>query len=343
MKKYIKDYLLNCAPVNEKYKHVVQQYIDFIEQCESDRHDEGINEVHHIIPRSWNRAFVNDTNNQITLTVKQHILAHQILYNTYNKSMIIAFHNIVNTRSINDLFSEQWCIEAREKARIEYIRSKRRLIINLNTGVVYEGIKQTEKLFNSTGLGASIRFGTKFCNYWWDYYTPGIDCETLIAEKEATAQQRELIRRSRLKSYGPKLGNQNRPVVNLNTGERFESCQQASRALGMHKGAVASAIKNQNKTAGYWWEYESELIKYQSYQQRIDQYEQLAKQRNKQRIQNAQRDDALYKRPVRCIETGVVYDHAGDISLQLCGNRHRLPNILSSGRNYYKKMHWEFV
>ena len=107
MKKYIKDYLLNCAPVNEKYKHVVQQYIEFIEQCESDRHDEGISEVHHIIPRSWNRVFVNDANNQITLTVKQHILAHQILYNTYNKSMIIAFHNIVNTRSINDLFSEQ--------------------------------------------------------------------------------------------------------------------------------------------------------------------------------------------------------------------------------------------
>lgn len=345
MKKYIKDFLLNCAPVSEKHHPIIAKYIEFIESCMQKEWDhQNVFEEHHIIPKSWNSSLAKDPNNIIRIPVKQHILAHQILFETRNVSMIIAFHNIVNTRSVQDLFSHAWCIEAQEKARIEYIQSKRRPVINLNTGVVYVGVTEAERVYQTTGLSAAIRLQRKYCNCWWMHYYEGIDRFAELQKLEQHAQQQEQIRCNKLKNHGSTLGKQNRPVINLNTGEKFISCHEASKAVGLYKGAVAKAIKLQNKAGGYWWEYETIIRQYDNYQQRIDQLECLAQQRKEERIRKqTETKQARHLNAVMCVETGIVYDHACDISTKLCGNKYRLTDCLAKGCKTFKGYHWKYV
>ena len=44
-------------------------------------------------------------------------------------------------------------------------------------------------------------------------------------------------------------------VVNVETGEKFESIAEAERAYNVASGAIGHAIRNGKKSMGYHWQY----------------------------------------------------------------------------------------
>lgn len=88
--------ILSSKPHN---KHYLNRYIKFIETRKQNY--DGIIELHHICPRSKDlfpeySSFAKHPWNKIKLSLKEHYIAHMILYKTFGKSQASAFHLMSN-------------------------------------------------------------------------------------------------------------------------------------------------------------------------------------------------------------------------------------------------------
>ena len=73
-----------------------KRYIKFVRFCEEYNREKESDyyELHHIIPRSLNKARIKDKNNIIRLTGRQHFIAHFILAKIYAGRMLFAFNQM---------------------------------------------------------------------------------------------------------------------------------------------------------------------------------------------------------------------------------------------------------
>ena len=107
--------------------------------------------------------------------------------------------------------------------------------------------------------------------------------------------------RQKIRNQKKKPNNKSRPVICLETGERFESISLVSRMLGISKSNVFHAMKNGSAVHGIHFYYGDEL----------------------------KPDDSFFKpkrrRKVRCTETGVVYESIKDAWLHYRDLKSRCP------------------
>lgn len=123
------------------------------------------------------------------------------------------------------------------------------------------------------------------------------------------------------KEWKRKFGERNwdylsRPVICLETGERFESISLVSRMLGISKSNVFHAMKNGSAVHGIHFYYGDEL----------------------------KPDDSFFKpkrrRKVRCTETGVVYESIKDAAERTKISPNGIGSAASGMSGGY---HWEYA
>lgn len=120
-----------------------QRYIRFIEERKQLERPIGVlrckgYEVHHIVPRVYiPKECERDRENLIALTPREHYIAHLILWKTFNKEMVNAFHFFIYKRGMKyRLTSRQY-----ESLRKEFINEvpkdnnkERRRVYEISTG-----------------------------------------------------------------------------------------------------------------------------------------------------------------------------------------------------------------
>ena len=179
---------------------------------------------------------------------------------------------------------------------------KRKTIVCIETGEQFNG---AEDAANALGLSNGfishqIREGKPIKGFY--YYYAG---EMLPDE-----------RRQKIRNRKKKQNNKPRPVICLETGERFESLTLASRMLGISKSNVFHAMKHGSAVHGIHFYYGDE----------------------------PKPDDSFFKpkrrRKVRCTETGVVYE-----SIKDAAERTKIsPNgIGSAASGIAGGYHWEYA
>lgn len=149
------------------------------------------------------------------------------------------YKDVVDQSSVEELLKV-----LEEKSSIKS-RSKWRAVVNLNTGDYYDSIKQAElSCFDDPekwvpGIQRSINTHTAYRGYYWQYKD--------IVDQSSVEEQLQAILSVAKHSTA-------RPVVNLNTGQEFESCRAVQRFYNA-KSSVSGFIKQDIKYHGYYWQY----------------------------------------------------------------------------------------
>lgn len=103
-----------------------------------------------------------------------------------------------------------------------------------------------------------------------------------------------------------------RKVQCIETGEIFDQAAEATNHYGLNKCAVANAAASGSTTTnGYHWKYLTEGVK--------------------------------FKKPVRCIDTGVVYPSLATAAREYGGHSNNISTALKKGYTMALGHHWEFV
>lgn len=122
--------------------------------------------------------------------------------------------------------------------------------------------------------------------------------------------------RQKIRNQKKKPNKNSRPVICLETGERFESLTLASRMLGIRTSNVFNAIKNGSTAHGFHFYYGDEPKPVDSF--------------FKPRC----------RRKIRCTETGVVYESVRDAAKRTKISPHCIGSAASGMAGGY---HWEYA
>lgn len=251
---YIYDFFSQYS-YTPKQKRTIDWYLSIIAK----RYNRGIKfcnnaesiEVHHIIPKSIGPQYQYDRSNLIPLTIREHVILHHLLALTGIEKMEYAFHAAIDYR--NDLDNHIPVLQA-----AKLIEQSRKGIShpvrNLTTGEVFSSVAAACKAYNSkTNLQFAIKTRIKACGCYWQYedIVQQSSIEHELAECNKQAKKRK---RNRAVALG-------RPVVNLNTKQRFQLSGDVNQWLKDNVDHsktyyIQYAIKNRIRCGGYFWQYE---------------------------------------------------------------------------------------
>lgn len=292
---------------NSQQRFWLDRYVRFIENCQKKDWIQSTNEyleVHHIIPKSWGGT--NDKNNLITFPYRAHVIAHQLLAKTQDKSMCIAMNSILAhfpNKQLN-FVTARLVAEIREQMAI----AKSRIIINLHTGETISTAELARKYDCSTAsiIGCIVN-NTKFKNEYWKFIEDVDDPKIAL---EQLNQQKIAIKEKHKEAISVANG---RPVVNLNTGEAFDNATQAIIAYGRsvrNRGAIYKAINGGYKFADCFWQFK-DVVDQSSIEKELQ--TQLSKQ-------IANRETSIQKRYKPVINTTTGEEFAAiKLAAQACG------------------------
>ena len=203
--------------------------------------------IHHIIPVSWGGS--DDQCNLITLSIKEHIIAHHLLSRTGDYSAQCAFMITIanNQKQFNYNVTVNLITEAIENA----IRAKQRPVVNLTTQQIYPSVKSACRAINRRdgSMHLAIKKKRKCGGYYWEF-VDAFDCEVTpksIADKLLQIeQQKQNNKRSWKEAHCS-------PIVNLTTKEIFWHVQDAARVYGGNGHNIKIAAKKYQQAGGCWW------------------------------------------------------------------------------------------
>lgn len=91
---------------NEHYLKRLCNFLNYKKSIES----ENINKKHkqHIIPRSWNKNYINESDNIVILTPREHLFVHYLMVKSFPKNyqMGYAFQRLCNGKDIKDVLTK---------------------------------------------------------------------------------------------------------------------------------------------------------------------------------------------------------------------------------------------
>jgi hypothetical protein len=263
----------------EKQIHI-DRYKRFIETRPKRnlKREEGFN-VHHIVPRSLGGL---DNDNLIKLTIREHYIAHLILWKCGYKEMVNAFWLMQHDRK-----DYKTVISARQYKSLQEKRSSLLSVLNKGKGNPMFGKKQSEDTKNKirviqtgrkiseetkekiskAGLGRVVSKETKLKisealsgeNCFWFGKNHTEDTKQKLSEyfsgknnpmygKIRTKEEKEKIRKAIKKS---------KKVRCLETGETFDSIRHAAfEKFGNResRGSINYSLKHHKSSGGFTWE-----------------------------------------------------------------------------------------
>lgn len=144
-------------------------------------------------------------------------------------------------------------------------------VVNLNTGEIFDSIRKARVAYNISGgsLTAAIKRRIKCKGCYWCYE------KDLVNDITTTLQIFEQTTSMRIKN---RSDNRCRAVVNLNTGEVFDSGRRVSESRGKNPNYVTRAIRHNILAFGCYWQYK-DVVDKSSIQQELEKCISITKER----------------------------------------------------------------
>ena len=173
-----------------------------------------------------------------------------------------AFLNDVQTSGLTvDQYRQKLVNDIEQKHnKIGYREQSARLVINLNTGETFNTAIEACRKYNlsESMVGYACKSHQKAGDYYWGYANDVPDEQTRLALLEQYTRQKIDSRQYAQQSATNSI---KKPVVNLNTGEVFESCSAAKRSIGLNTN-IQQAINKHCKAGGYYWAYKEDVDRF---------------------------------------------------------------------------------
>ena len=294
MKDYIKQQLINYASENidSKYIRYLNKYITLINSLLINQQiDEIITEAHHIVPRSWNPDLIYDENNIICVSVKAHLILHHMLALTRDTRMCRAFYSMINMKP-KDVFNYAVHVNLAAQAKQMWYDISVRPVVNLNTGEVFGSATAAAAYAGVKSISDPINNHYRGGPYYWQYKDI-VDATSLEHQLQICLDKQEANKQ--------RLVGLRKPLVNLNTGEVFESIKDAQLSLQRNLN-IAGAISKRCRCGGYHWQYK-DVVEQTSIEEQLNQYERhkITAKENRKRIKSQ------IGCKVKCVETGEIF------------------------------------
>lgn len=138
---------------------------------------------------------------------------------------------LVNGTDGGDGFAGQHSPQTKERIRRSVLEQSARPVVCVETGEQFPSATAAARANGSAslgGLGYSLRTGHRYKGMHWRY-----------ADRDPVVS----------------VSKRERPVRCVETGQRFESGQAAANSVGRSKSAIRVAIREQQCSGGYHWEY----------------------------------------------------------------------------------------
>ena len=220
----------------------IDRYIRFINWCYTlDFKDYGTMYKHHIFPQSWGGDDASD--NIISLPARYHFVAHHILFKTKDVDMCCAFWRMTHSKKYGKLNSYVYALLANQHAKNQSILVGRP-VYNLTTKQLFCSAYEASRSLGMKESAVSLAiFQNQRCGgYYWQYKDV-VDKSSFELELQYYQQFSE-------------FNKQERQVVNLNTGEIFDSLAQVASTYNLNKlSYLSNTIKKRRKFRGYYWQY----------------------------------------------------------------------------------------
>lgn len=235
----------------------INRYIKFVKAIQEKRVNSpltkrGDTHVHHIVPKSWGGPDV-DTN-LISMTIKEHIVAHHLLCKTLDVSMGFAMIKLMgfgNQKYVDPNKMFNYAIGLRiaadaNKARFQQLHCP---VCNINTGKIYSSLLDaslTECGNNWSVATAILNNSTANGCYWMRVED--------MKDHDHHWWLQQILQNKKEKNIKKRLHNA-RAVINLTTGQQYASAAYAAEAENCKSDAITDAIRTRVKFHGCMWEF----------------------------------------------------------------------------------------
>lgn len=295
MDEQVKHDILAYAKINNLNMHYVNRYINFIQRyLDNPSLDKDMpTNKHHICPECWCNFLHHDSDkecNLITLTYKQHVVAHHILAKTGDENMLNAVQILLQLYSIDRNVSYDPKMDPNSPAFDALVRNAYMLyrekycipVINLNTGEVYGSAEDYGRIigYKQAAVGVSAarrRKGTYYGCFW-----------AAVSELEGTTREQllqertEALKQARKETQLKTSKKIRKVVLNLSTGERFVGTQAAAESCGSSESTVQNACVHSEPIGYNIFVYEKDLL---SGKKTIEQVLQKARKKKRFNVQ----------------------------------------------------------
>lgn len=213
----------------DKAIDVLNEYFKLIDDLKRQKQTHPTH-VHHIIPKAWGGT--NDPNNLIELSVANHIKVHQLLAESNDRSMCYAYRRLASYAE--DESTRQACIQAANVS-----------VVNLNTGQTFSSVSAAESAYNKVGLYDCITKQYKFAGYYQQFKTI-VDNSSIELQLQQIKNNKKAIKQNACRS-----------VINLTTGEAFNSVTAAAIKINTDRDQLIQAIRNKRSIRQQQFEYKN--------------------------------------------------------------------------------------
>ncbi len=259
----------------------ILRYIKFIEHCQALNVENEVLHVHHIFPRAWGGD--DDLDNLVALPIRHHVVAHQLLARTCDSSMINAFNFIVNNSEVPDNVPTNLRIKLVAEA-LSYIAKS---VVNLNTGEIFYTLKEAAIKYNvdPNNIAGAIKYKCKAGKCYWQTKE--------LVDQYGTDYWLKYYEENRKQNRQNITDSVATPVVNLTTGQVFNTCYDADRFVNRPLGTVKGFVRDKRRVDDDFYQYKSivDQTSIEHERQLLEQYE----------------DDKKNRWRVVCLDTGTVY------------------------------------
>jgi len=243
-----------CEPHLTRYKNFLNS-----RPLRDLKKESGFN-IHHIIPTSLGGGNLPD--NLIKLTIREHYIAHMILWKGCGGKMSYAFKRMINSASIRFGLTSRQVYHLRKSLFVS--KETREKISKTMTGRKYS-LELREKL-SLSHIGKKLSEETKEKQRTYHRNNPNVFSESTRDKISKGLTGRKLTDESRQKMSNAQKGHPNlalsKPVLCITTGEVYQSASVVKRDTGV---SVSNCCIGKTKTAGgQEWKYISK-IEYSSF------------------------------------------------------------------------------
>lgn len=284
--------------------HYVNRYKNFINACLKKQFaGNSCFHSHHIFPKSWSKRLGISVNNNsedlIDLPYDYHVVAHHIIAKSGDGRMKGALKTLIGWQNIDfDLYFKTGIrLYIIRQAYELFLQEKSKPVVNLNTQKRYTSIAEAAKASNvsSTAIAKACNAGTRVKNCFWcfeDDIEQSIENTLQKYEQQAQIRKQQWLQRHNdavLKATA-------RAVINLNTGEAFDTITLAGQKYDTAIGNILTAIKQKTLCCNCYWAYSEQV---QDRQSLLKQYQNEYKKRN---------DKSWLKKKVVNLDTQQVFE-----------------------------------
>lgn len=221
-----------------------------------------------------------------------------------------------------------------DKNVLKAIQSNKKQVVLLETGQIFESVSQA----NVHSVSACVNKGYTSNGYHYAFLKNVPTREEQLEELQRQIEVRK--QRYQMECKAKALGHSN-PLIDLLTGEIYQSGQTAGTKLGYAPSSIVQSIRTNMPVYGHLFSTEVDKFK-DNPQLRQQTYNQILEDNKKKEHERRVKAVSAHAKPCRCIETGIEYPSCRAASKAI-GNALHAVDIAIRTNGTAAGYHWEYI